>query len=150
MQYIFDITYINIHMNRKSIIGDSFGRKEICKIWKYCKKNCINCPLILFPYIYYVICTYMKSVLLYGFLERIFQEFCYKCYFHNFFVYLLEEMIICIISDDEISSSGWKSQQTKPGFYDQNFQDGLVTGKATRFLGLPTSPIVIPYGLRMF
>ena len=48
-------------MNRKSIIGDSFGRKEICKICMYCKKNLTNCPLMLFPSIYYVICTYIEK-----------------------------------------------------------------------------------------
>ena len=45
-----------------------------------------------------------------------------------------------MFSDDEISSPGWKSQQKQPGFYDQDFQDGLVAGKATRLLGWPTSP----------
>ena len=53
----------------------------------------------------------------------------------------MEEIITCIFSDDEISSSGWKSQQTKPGFNDQDFQDGMVAGKATRIIGWPTLPI---------
>ena len=95
-------------MNRKSIIGDSFGRKENMYVKYVCTaKKSYKLSYDTFSiHKYYVICPYMKSVLLYGFLSGSFQEFCYKCYFHNFWVYLLEKMITCIFSDDEISSSG--------------------------------------------